>query len=340
MRRIFVKKENIIYKTPNSLLMVDLTDKKLLYEVFWDCRQTHTQLAKKLRVSKQVVSYRIAQLEKQKILVSYHALIDWRKLGYSAIRIYWKWQDMTPQDEEEFYKYVRNDPLFMWSVKFEGEIDIGYYVWVKTIPEFAKKWFEILSRVRKNILKQEIYESVAMVHYPMKPLVDRFIIDEKVLGLGKEEQYDDTDYELLRAVTEYARMPLVDLAQRISLTPKAALYRLKALEKKGIIMGYQAFIDTDLLGYRFYKVDYYLKSMQRLSEMYEFAKNHANIVYVMRTIGGPDYEIEVMVRDVVELNKIINEIRNRFADVIQFHRHHRFEYTLKRVYLPGEKIRS
>ncbi len=320
--------------------IIDAIDKKLLYEFFWDCRQTHTELAKKLRVSKQVASYRITQLEKQKILVSYHALIDWRKLGYSAIRIYWKWQDMSPKDEEDFYKYVRADPLFMWSVKFEGEIDIGYYVWVKTIPEFSEKWFTILSKCRKNILKQEIYESVAMIHYPMKPLIDNFKIDEKVIGLGKEEHYDSKDYEILRALTQNARMPLVDLAQRINLTPKAALYRMKALEKKGIILGYQAVVDTDILGYRFYKVDFYLKSMARLSEMYEYAKSHKSIVYVMRTIGGPDYEIEVMVKDIVELNKIINEIRDRFADAIQFHRFHRFEYTLKRVYLPGEKIEN
>jgi DNA-binding Lrp family transcriptional regulator len=46
--------------------MTDTIDKKLLYELFWDCRQTNTKLGKKLRASKQVVAYRIQQLEKQK----------------------------------------------------------------------------------------------------------------------------------------------------------------------------------------------------------------------------------------------------------------------------------
>ena len=60
--------------------MVDFTDRKLLYELNWNARQTHTKLAKKMHISKQVVRYRIKQLEKKGIIMSYHAVIDWRKL--------------------------------------------------------------------------------------------------------------------------------------------------------------------------------------------------------------------------------------------------------------------
>ena len=73
--------------------------------------------------------------------------------------------------------------------------------------------------------------------------------------------------------------------------------------------------------------------------MFNFAKFHKNIVYRMRTIGGPDYEIEVMVKDVEELKKIINEIRTKFPETIKNYRFHRFEKTLKQVYLPGESLK-
>jgi Lrp/AsnC family leucine-responsive transcriptional regulator len=318
--------------------MTDLIDLKLLFELNRDCRQTNTALGKKLRISKQVVSYRINQLEKKGIIRSYHALIDWRRLGYNAIRVYLKWHNITPEVEEQIYQEMKRDPFFMWTVKFEGEMDIGFYLWVKSIPEFSEKWFSFLTKYRKYILKQEIYESVNMVHYPMKPLVDKFEIEEKVIGNKGTANYDEKDYEILEAVTENGRIPIVELAKRIKLTPKATLYRLKKLEKKGIILGYNALIDTDKLGYRFYKIDFYLNDMSRIKGMFEFAKRHKNIVYMMRTIGGPDFEIEVMVKDVVEMKKIINEIREKFSDVIEFSRFHRFEYTIKQVYLPGESI--
>lgn len=320
--------------------MVDATDLKLLFELNWNCRQTHTALGKKLRISKQVVSYRISQLEKKEIIKSYHALIDWRRLGYNAVRVYLKWHNIVSEIEEQIYKKMKDNPFFMWTVKFEGEMDIGFYLWVKSVPEFSEKWFYFLAKYRKYILKQEIYESVNMVHYPMKPLIEKYEAEEKIIGNKGAVNYDKTDYEILKAVTENGQMPIVEIAKKIRLTPKAAFYRLKNLEKNGIILGYNALIDTNKLGYRFYKIDFYLNDMSRIKEMFEFAKQHKHIVYRMRTIGGPDFEIEVMIKDVIDMKKLIDEIREKYSSFIEFYRFHRFEYTIKQVYLPGESIKD
>jgi Lrp/AsnC family leucine-responsive transcriptional regulator len=316
--------------------MTDSTDLKLIFELNRNCRQTHTALGKKLRISKQVVSYRINQLEKKEIIKSYHALIDWRRLGYNSIRVYLKWHNITPEIEEQIYQEMKKNPFFMWTVKFEGDIDIGFYLWVKSVPEFSEKWFSFLAKYRKYILKQEIYESVNMVHYPMKPLTDKYEAEEKVIGNTEAVSYDKTDYEILKIVTENGQTPIVEIAKKIRLTPKAALYRLKKLERNGIILGYNALIDTNKLGYLFYKIDFYLNDISHIKEMFQFAKQHKNIVYRMTTIGGPDFEIEVMVKDVTDMKKLINEIRAKFSDFIEFSRFHRFEYTIKQVYLPGE----
>lgn len=318
--------------------LIDKIDKKLVYELNRNCRQTHTSLAKKLNISKQVVRYRILQLEKRGIIKSYHALIDWRRLGYNSIRVYIKWHNINPAIEEQIYDDMKNDPFFMWTVKFEGEMDIGFYLWVRSIPEFSRKWFAFTSKYKRYIMKYEIYESVNMVHYPMKPLVENFQTEEKTIGNEECAEYDEKDYHILKAMTEDASMPIVELANRIKLTPKAAIYRLKKLEKKRIILGYNALIDTNKLGYRFYKIDFYFNDLSRTKEMFEFAKQHRNVIYRMRTIGGPDLEIEVMVKDVVEMKQVIHDIRKRFSDAIEFYRFHRFEYTIKQVYLPGEAI--
>ncbi len=316
--------------------MFDKTDLKLIYELNQNCRQPHTELGKKLRISKQVVRYRIQQLEKKGVVQGYHAMIDWRKLGYNAIRVYLKWQNINPETEEEIYQYLKQDPMFMWTVKFEGDIDIAFYLWIKSIPEFSKKWYDFLEKYKKYILKYEIYESVNMIHYPMKPLVNDFSTEEKIIGEEEKVKYDQKDYEILKIVTENGHISIVDLAKRIEVTPKAALYRLRSLEKKGIILGYNALIDTNKLGYKFYKIDFYLNDLSQLNSLHEFAKQHKNIVYRMRTIGGPDFEIEVMIKDVIAMKNIVAEIRKHFPNIINRYRFHRFEYTIKQVYLPGE----
>ena len=151
---------------------------------------------------------------------------------------------------------------------------------------------------------------------------------------------DKKTKRILYELSKNSRLPLKQLAKKISLTPKAVLYRLKKLEKSGVILGYNALIDNNKLGYRFYKIDFYLNDLSRIREMFEFAKQHKNIVYRMRTIGGPDFEIEIMVKDVIDMNNLIKEIKERFSKVIEFSRFHRFEYTIKQVYLPGEDIKA
>src|SRR3989338_1014675 len=315
---------------------MDKIDRKLLYELYWNALQTYSQLAKKLGISKQVARYRVEQLRKEGVLKSTHAVIDWRKLGYNALRIYVKWQNISPEKEEEVYAFLRQDLLFMWTVKFEGEIDIAFYVWVKEIPEFSEKWFTFLAHYRKYILRYEVYESVEMIHYPMKMLVERPAHAELVIGRGGRAEYDETDYEILKALTEDAQMPVTSVAKRAGLTPKGTIYRVRQLERKGIVVGYYALIDAEKLGLEFYKVDFYLNDLSRLAEMEEYAKQHRSIVYRMRTIGGPDFEIEIAVESAIEMKKVTTEIRRRFPKEIHSLRFHRFEYTLKQVYLPGE----
>ncbi|MEK6847082.1 MAG: Lrp/AsnC family transcriptional regulator [Nanoarchaeota archaeon] len=326
--------------TENAITLdnLDSLDKKLIYELNWNARLSHAVLAKKFRTSKQVIGYRIKKLEDAGILKSYHAVIDWRKLGYNAIRVYMKWENITLEKEKEVYELIKKDPLFMWAIRFEGDIDIAFYVWVKDMTEFSRKWFYFISKYKKYILRYEIYESVEMIHYPMKFLKENYETPELVIGRESKAEYDETDYEILKILTENAQTTLVDIATHLKMSAPSVLYRIKELEKKRIILGYYALIDTDKLALEFYKVDFYVNDMSKLDMMNSFAKEHPQIVYRMRTIGGPDFEIEAIVKDAIELKALINEIRIKFGDSIKFNRFHRFEYSIKQIYLPGGKV--
>lgn len=50
---------------------------------------------------------------------------------------------------------------------------------------------------------------------------------------------DDTDLKILKILQEKARIPNVDIARTIGLAPSAVLERIKKLESKGIISGYE-----------------------------------------------------------------------------------------------------
>lgn len=59
---------------------------------------------------------------------------------------------------------------------------------------------------------------------------------------------DAIDERLLRELARDGRVPNVELARRVGLSPSACLRRVQALEREGTIAGYRATIDRDRVG--------------------------------------------------------------------------------------------
>jgi DNA-binding Lrp family transcriptional regulator len=312
-------------------------DKDILFELSEDCRQSDASIGKKLRRSKQTIRYRIKRLEEQKIITAYNALIDFRVLGLNSIRVYFKLRNISPEKEKEMYEYIRKSDLFLWTVNLEGDVDIAFYVWIKDIDQFYEKWEDFFHLYRQYIHRQEFYISINMIHYPMKILKKPAYIRELNIGENKKRlAIDETDLKILKILSRQANLPATGIAKEASISAKQVIYRIRRLEKEKIILGYNAILDETKLGYSMFKIDFYLFNHSRLKEMYEFAKQHPNIKNVMRTIGGADFEIEVLVRDVAELRGLIEEIREKYSEVIDYWRYNRFVKTIKQVYLPVE----
>ena len=60
---------------------------------------------------------------------------------------------------------------------------------------------------------------------------------------------DATDAEIIRALTDNARMSMRDLADRVGMSAPSVTERVRRLEEAGIIRGYTLDIDMAALGY-------------------------------------------------------------------------------------------
>ena len=60
---------------------------------------------------------------------------------------------------------------------------------------------------------------------------------------------DDIDRKIIAALQAEGRLPIVDLADRVGLSPTPCQRRVKRLEEEGIITGYAALIAPAALGY-------------------------------------------------------------------------------------------
>ena len=67
---------------------LDLKDRKILYHLDINCRQSFSQIGKKVGLHKDVVAYRVKKLQKKEIIKGFINVVDYSKLGYNLYRFY------------------------------------------------------------------------------------------------------------------------------------------------------------------------------------------------------------------------------------------------------------
>ena len=67
---------------------LDLKDRKILYELDVDARQSLAEIGKKVGLSKEVVNYRIKRLEKEEVIIRYSTIIDLFRIGLKKYKLY------------------------------------------------------------------------------------------------------------------------------------------------------------------------------------------------------------------------------------------------------------
>ena len=82
-------------------MKLDLKDRKILYQLDLDSRQSFAQIGRKVGLARNSVSYRINRMEEEGIIQGYYTVIDCFKLGYSSLRFYLTYQYASPQIKKQ-----------------------------------------------------------------------------------------------------------------------------------------------------------------------------------------------------------------------------------------------
>lgn len=322
-------------------ITLDSRDKKLLYELDLNSRQSYNELARKLRLSKSAIIYRIANLEKAGVIKCYNTIVDTGKLGYISFRLYLKLTGATPEKEQEIVDFLRAKESVIWIVSIEGDYNIGAAVLVKSISEMNKLWKELLERYI-NYLDVRFFAILTKVSYFSRAYLiglKQNTLEFTAITEPQEAETDKTDTELLSLIASNARMPVVEIAAKLGVTSKTIIARIRNLEKKKIILGYRTVFDLEKLGYQYFKVHFDLHSLtnEKLMRFRRYIKSHPNIVYDNEVLGGDDIEIEIQVKSMAELRKIIENIKSDFAEIIKSYKTMLFYKEHKLLFLPVKR---
>ena len=302
-------------------LKLDLRDRRILYELDVNARQSLSQLGKKVGLSKEVVNYRINKLIELKVIRSFYARIETSKLGLTLFRTFLRMQNLSPKKESEFIDYINKNPKIGFFVRVEGNYDFNFIYWSEYVTEFFYFWRNLKEKFGKYVEQSELNILEYYANFPKAFLIGKkdMSIDFFECGLSKKVEIDKIDYALLGILSDNARKPLIEIARQLEVSDKVVSYRIKRLEKLGIIHSYGVQLDLDKVGLLYYMTHFFLKdfSKERLADLRNFCIGHQNVVFIGEYLSGPDFGIEVYVKTKEEYYKFLSEVRYKFSDMIR-----------------------
>ena len=318
----------------------DLLDRKLVYSLDFHARMPLSILAKKLHISKQVVKYRIENLEKRSIITGFYADVNPSRLGYAIYLIYLKFAGITPEIEKEFVAHITKQDSVGMSASINGTWDFSFGIWATSVIQFKNIYRNIMDNYEKYVKSKNIMIETDFYYFKPKQILEE--ISEEQIEMSEEQQnmrLDNTDNSILRTLSQNSRTTLIEMAQKTGLTANAIKDRIKKLEKNKIILAYRVFINYQQLGYLHYRIFLHLTNIteEKEKKIIHYLKYQKETISATKTIGYCEIEFRAIVKNINEFYALMTKIRNQFIEITEYESiiYHKFYKTLN--YYPFKK---
>lgn len=302
---------------------LDRFDQRLLAELDMDSRQQVTRLAKKLKTSPQRMHYRLKSLFERGIIDSCIPMIDYKAAGYTMYTTYYTLRDISPRMLGRMITQLKHDSHTCIIQQCEGKWDLAVGVLAKDPADVNDYLLELRSRFGRFQLDRTTLTQMD-AHY----LGRRYLLPEeeqewmtKDTVTGKRTariDLSEEDENILHSMAGNARISTLELVEKTGLSIDSIRYRLRQLERKGMIMRYVLILDFEHYPCQFFRT---FISFQKYSEdlyekMWEYLKNHPNVTRTTLTFGRYDLVIDTEMFSSQENRQFMLELRDKFADLI------------------------
>lgn len=305
-------------------MKLDKKGKELLTLLYLNSRMSFTEMGKKLKLSSSAVERRMRQLKDEGVISLLFADVNMAKLGLRSYRIYLKFDVLDDKTEKEVLALFERYKRTQWGVVCEGAYDV---LW-RIVAEDEREVEDAVNLMTEKFGNRIVEKTVATTTYQTYLSWNRAFGGERhpefpLEKVGKGEEVDEIDLEIMRVLYNNARETSVSMAEKVGLTPDAVNYRLKKLEKGGFILGYTAWYDAKKLGLEYYKILIGFRSMtkEKETEFLDFCLEQDNVIYLNKCIGSWDMEVDVLVKDTVELHNFLVGIKTKFGHLIGNHKY-------------------
>lgn len=317
-------------------MKLDLKDRKILYELDLNARQTDSKIGKKVGLKREVVNYRINRLINHGIIKNFVTILNDYALGYRTYRIFIKFRDLTEKKEEEIVSYIKDKAK--WFVKVRGNWSFNFTIITKDIFALEEFINNIKEKFQKDFIELNFSLITRVYNYRRGYLINNKIDKSKYEVMGevvKKYPADSIDLKILKILQNNARMSSVEISNKINISERIIRYRIKKLIKNKVIIGFRSMLDLNKLGYSYYKIHLKYKKINQeiIKKIKDYLHFNPNIIYKTETIGGPDLEFEIQAINNKEMYTILDKFIKEFEGVIEGYEILEYEKEYKLSYL-------
>lgn len=330
-----------------NVVRLNKIDYKILAELDFNSRQPSSKIAKKLKLSRNIVDYRIRQLQENGVVLAFNAFIDAAKFNLISWKVYLRFQNLTPEKEKEILNYLNKHKKVWWIIRCTGAFDLMFCMLADSIHEFYQGMLEFNTLFSNYIIETELTSHIDPEFYTRGYLGKESVIPSKpFLVKPIKMDFDELDRRLLDILGQNCRFSVTEIARKLRSTPRVIAYKMRCLEREGVITWYRIILDPSKLGMEYYKTLINFKGITREKEeeFLGFCRSHPGILNMSKATGPWDMEFECEVENYRKYNELMQEIRRLFPDLIKQYRsmliyeQMKYENNFLRYSVPTKKV--
>jgi DNA-binding Lrp family transcriptional regulator len=321
-------------------IKIDLKDKKILAVLGENCRTQISHMAKMVGLGKDSIRYRIKELIKKDIYRSNLAILNPFVFGISINALLLKLEKITPEKEEEIIAFFENHPFVVWAGHTQGAYDFNIIILALDLKHFDKLLREIRAKLMGNLKDLKVLYATKMYSCNTFPMILRKEVgieikyeklDSSFGSLLKKVPYcssdeekinlDKVDFLIISTIANNANMTLQEISKSTGIKPDTVKNRIINLIKKNAILAFRASINISYL--KFHGHIAYFRLYPNITEeqrsKFENYFKHQDFTSFGSEVANSDYDfmIYIFAKDPLDFNRIINEIRSNFSNIIE-----------------------
>ena len=241
-------------------------------------------------------------------------------LGYLYVRFFIKLKKFDNVTKQTVLEYLKKNPFVGWLGTQEGYYDIVATLLVKDIYEL-ETWVQKFNFLFSKFLEEKNLSVGTSVLSYKNMMIHGFKDPSFSYAVGKLKrvEVDELDLLILKKLSKDCTITIVKLSQQLSKDFSTIRKRIDRLQDTGVIQEYRSIFNYSLLGYHYYHVFLYLKDFQKEDEkeLLSYLQSNSAVLYLVRALDEFDLEFEIVVKNHLELSKVMNKIKSKFSGIVK-----------------------